>query len=258
MESQMRGSSSADRRRPRSVSQLQPIDIARTLWDRAKCWALGMALFSALAGCTRPIQAVRADPTLTGRDLTEGKVALLPIAARPSELTLEQLTVLDEALAIAVRENAHGLTPVPQATVIRALATDATNHAAVIDFAQTGTIDAPAVVRLRKATGARFLLFTKVDYHEMRNPFTPHATGADSGRPRLWANAVDKETLIGPEPISEIIAVSTLVDASTRKVRWEARHRVVRSVGESTDAPRPARVSWTLFSELSAHLPGPQ
>jgi hypothetical protein len=228
------------------------------MWRRAQSWALGLVLFGALTGCAPPIQSLRADPTLTGRDLAAGRIALLPIAARPTEVTLEELQVLDEALSVAVRENAHGLEPVHHATVIRVLETDPASYAAVVQFAETARVDAPAVVRLSKLTGARFLLFTKVDYHEMRNPFTPHATGFAEGRTQLWANAVDKETLIGPEPISEIIASSALVDATTRKVRWEGRHRVVRSVGESPDAPRPARLSWTLFSELTAHLPGPQ
>jgi hypothetical protein len=222
---------------------------------------LGLAL---TAGCVRPIDSVRADPTLTFREVQRGRVALLPVAARVREVTLEELSLLDEILRAAFDERARGLRRVPDARVVRAIGTDMTNWDTVVRFANTGKADAHALFRLGAAVGAKYLVFTTIDYDEIWNPFGEfeksfmYQSGKDPWPrgPVDWTVYARRARYQGaPRTTSEIIAAVTVIDVETGQARWEGKHRITRAVGNTKQDPRPSKLAWPLFSQMAAALP---
>jgi hypothetical protein len=230
-------------------------------WLAAAALAAGLGLAT---GCAPSIDSLRADPTLTFREVQRGKVALLPVAARAQEVTLEELTYLDRLLALAFDRRARGLRRVPSDVVVRAIATDATNWETVVRFANTGKADIRALDRLSGSVGAQYLVFTSVDYDEIWNPFSDfERTVAYSAGPSPWPRGSGdwhvfgrKNKYQGPPPsTSELVASLWLIDVEAGQVRWEGKHRVLRSAGNTTSAPKPSRAAWPLFSRMAAALP---
>lgn len=222
---------------------------------------LGLAL---TAGCARSIDSVHADPSLTFREFQRGRVALLPVAARAKEVTLQELSFLDEILRAAFDERAHGLRRVPEARVVRAIGTDLTNWDTVVRFANTGKTDARAVSRLGAAVGAKYLVFTTVDYEEIWNPLGDfEKTFMYQSGKNPWPRGEGDWKVFGRKAryqgsaltTSEIVAAVTVIDVETGQTRWEGKHHVARAVGNTRQDPRPSKLAWPLFSQMAAALP---
>jgi hypothetical protein len=227
--------------------------------------ALVLTLALALtSGCARPLDSLRADPTLTFREVQRGRVALLPVAARAADVTLEELTLLDEILRAAFDERARGLKRVPDARVVRAIGTDFTSWDTVVRFANTGEADARALSHLGESLGARYLVFTSVDYEEIGSPLSDfeRAWSYQSGQ-SPWPRGSGDWKVFGRKnryqgaarTTSQIVATVTVMDVETGQARWEGKHRVARAVGNTVHAPKPSRVAWPLFSQMAAALP---
>lgn len=231
---------------------------------RACVVAAAMVLGVLGSGCaSQPeLASLNADPTLTYREVQQGKVALMPVAASARTVPLDELSAMDATLELAFDRNAHGLQRVPRETVLRAIESDPELQQTVLRVSDTGKADARALRRLGKAVGARYLLFTVADYTEVRDPHVEfQAVSETLTWSSEWAHGTDKfvpNSLRIQEPTtSELSVTAALLDVDAKQVRWQGSHRVARAVGNTVHNPRPSRVSWTLFSELTAALPRP-
>jgi hypothetical protein len=223
--------------------------------------AVGVVFGSGCASQPK-LSSLTADPTLTYRDMQQGKVALMPVAASARTVPLDELSALDATLEVAFDRNAHGLARVPRAAVVHAIEADPENRDTILRVSDTGKADARALRRLGKAVGARYLLFTVADYIEVRDPSVEFQAMSETMTwSSEWAHGTDKfvtSSLRIQEPTtSELMATAALLDVDTKQVRWQGTHRVTRAVGNSVHVPRPSRLSWTLFSEITAALPSP-
>jgi hypothetical protein len=247
---------------------------------RALVALVGLLGVAFAAGCAPQLELMQADPALSHRALSEGRVAVLPVSADIHEVTLLQLRRLDGILGYAFDVRADELARVPPATVFRAIARDRDTWEAVIGCYNTGKIELSAVRRLSRAVGARYLVFTFLWYSDIRNGATTFSQTTDA-RSRVEMEGMDPDYAAqrasfanmlrsadtdvpspeggygGGDATSELVGYVALVDADTGAVRWKGKHRV-RAGGGSPSAPDPPRLAWRLFSQMIARLPQPE
>jgi len=247
---------------------------------RALIALVGLLGLAFAAGCAPQLELVQADPALSHRELSKGKVAVLPVSADVREVTLRQLKRLDGILGFAFDARANELARVPPTTVFRAIAGDRATWEAVIDCYNTGKIELSAVRKLSRAVGARYLVFTYLWYSEIREGLTS-ASQASDARARAEMQGVDpdyaaqKASFVnmirstttdlpssngshgGGDVTPELVGYVALVDADTGEVRWKGKHRV-RAGGGDPWALDSSRLAWRLFSQMVGRLPQPE
>ena len=232
------------------------------------------------AGCAPELEAMRADPALSHRELRAGKVAVLPVVAEVREVTLPQLRRLDGILGYAFDLQAPELGRVPSPVVLRAIEGDSASWEALMECSNSGKIEMSALRRLSRAVGARYLVFTFVRYGDTENRFGGYNQSSDTRvaaeidgkdpnhadqeasfinrmRSSAGEDPLGKATDGGGNATSELIGYVTLVDTDTGEVRWNGQHRV-RAGGGNMMAPDPPRLAWRLFSQMVARMPRPE
>jgi hypothetical protein len=262
----------------RSAAHRSSPRAAAVLWQRV---ALAMVAIASVlvTGCRPSLESLHVEPRLTFEELEKGKVAVLPLSAKIREVTLRDLERLDAIYAYAFDQHAHGIRRVPSRVVLAALESNYTNWDTVVRFADTHRADYEALQWLSIAVGARYLIFSRIEYAEIYDTsqsFTQLAAMKSGSIPVTCGPAKDALAVTTRVPramwstrqsmadfsanicsTSQVAGFVTVVDARTGTAPWAAAHRISRTVGNSRFESNPVPLAWALFTDIFERMPEP-
>jgi len=210
---------------------------------------LGALLLGGCASSTPSVAKGPSAPTLTHRALSGGRVALLPVAARAEQVPLYDLLWLDRYLGRSFDIHVPGVPRVSNDEVRRTLA-EPDAYEAVITLARTSKVNVGTMRTLGERLGARYVVFTTVDYIVYSNPVTTLQMGYGQ---------VARELSVAADAYSSVSldARIVIIDTEEGRVCWESEHGIVRQ-GAVTGEPHAQKLAWTVFSVIFGRLPAPE
>ncbi|MDI1445624.1 hypothetical protein [Polyangium sp. 6x1] len=180
-----------------------------------------------VTGCAWKPTILRADPSLTSKDLVTGRVAIMPVKFDDERVGPRERALLAGQFVRALRQNRQDIPIASSAAHDRALQGALEEEALFRRVYDDGGTDPSRLTELKATVSARYFILSRLHYEQV-----PHGAGSMGG------NTVES-TLSGKVSI---------VDTTSGGVVWEGEFQSTRSGVDNMVDPHPSAHALPFFS----------
>lgn len=190
------------------------------------------ALLLPLAGCTWKPEIVQSDPSLTSRDLVEGKLAIMPVKFDNDKAKIQERIRCLQLFLRAVRQTREDIRLVASPTMNDALNGSLDSEAKMLQIYDAKLDDPKAIAPFIESIPARYLVLTRLNYDQ-------HSVGDGQ---------LVESTLTGNVSI---------LDATNSRIVWEGKFSSTKSGIDTVVDPSPSKHGLAFFSTFVNGWPAP-
>ena len=214
-------------------SQTTTDSSSRRIHFRRRAFGILMALIPAvmiapLSACAWKPEIVRADPTLTSRDLVNGKIAIMPVKFDNDKATPKERYRTVSGLRRAVQQLREDIPVMSNPTLNKALEGSLEEEAVMLRIYDITGSDPNAFTEYRQSLGARYLILSRLNYDQR-----------DVGGGGRLPNSTTESTLSG---------TVSILDVTEGRVVWEGKFSTTRSGVDTIVDPSPSVHALPFFS----------